>query len=167
MKFKVKKLKENHKLDEFKSYEKDLERFLIEDALDNQRENISLTFLFFKNQKLVSYISLLNDRIDLNKKLQKRFKKKNIHYKTLPALKIGRMCVHDRFLQQGLGKKMILFAIQKAYEISLQKAGCRFLIVDAKDNAMGFYKKLDFKFLDEKQSDLMFLDVKINIRHQI
>lgn len=159
----------NHKVDLFQSYEKELVDFLREDAFENQKQRLSVTFLWFYEEKLVSYVTLLNDKINLEGDLKEFFKEKGIHYKSLPALKIGRLCVDDRFLRQGLGKLMILSAIQIANGINKNKAGCRFITLDAKRNpdpkldSIHFYKKMGFKSLKEriKGTTPMYLDLKL------
>lgn len=166
----IEKINKNHNLGDFKSYEPELVNFLIEDALNNQEQNISITFLWFYKSRFVSYITLLNDKINLEGNLKKFFKEKDIHYKSLPALKIGRLCVHDDFIKRGLGKLMILFAIQKAKEINENKSGCRFLTLDAKRNkikeldSIHFYKKLGLNILKERKKGTtpMYLDLKIS-----
>lgn len=150
----------------FQSYESDLVDFLVEDAFGNQNQRLSLTFLWFYENRLVSYITLLNDRINLEGDLRDFFREKGILYKSLPALKIGRLCVHDSFLRNGLGRLMIVFALQIVGEISKSRAGCRFLTLDAKQNSnilfspVDFYKKLDFKSLKERKKGIvpMYLD---------
>ena len=162
-------LNDKHDLSDFQSYEKELVDFLLEDAFPNQSQNLSLTFLWFYEGKLVSYITLLNDKINLEGNLKQFFREKDIHYKSLPALKIGRICVDDRFLRRDLGKLMIMFAIQQAEEITNSKAGCRFITLDAKRNpkkeldSIHFYKKLDFKILKERKKGTtpMYLDIKL------
>lgn len=57
------------------------------------------------------------------------------------------MSVDDNFQRRGLGRVLVAFAMEKATEINTQKAGCRFLTVDAKKNSIGFYQKLGFKTL--------------------
>ena len=54
-----------HKVELFQSYEKELVDFLREDALENQKQRLSITFLWFYEGQLVSYISLLNDKVNL------------------------------------------------------------------------------------------------------
>lgn len=149
----IEKIKKEHTLMDFKSYNKDLEKFLREDALHNQEQTISLTFLWFYKSQLASYITLLTDRITLNANLQRTFQKKGIHYHTSPALKIGRLCVHDNFLKRGLGTLMVYFAIDQARAIADQRAGCRFLTVDAKRDSLLFYQKLGFTILMEEEKN--------------
>ncbi len=157
----IEMIKESHDINSFVSYEKELVNFLQEDALNNQKQNLSITFLWFNNQMLASYITLLTDRITLEGDLKNVFQDKGIHYKSLPALKMGRLCVDDHFLRRGLGKLMVLFAIDISKEINREKAGCRFLTVDTKNNSVGFYQKLGFKILETRDNGTtaMYLDV--------
>lgn len=165
---KIEIVNKDYDVNGFKSYEKELVNFLIEDALENQEQRLSVTFLWFYNEKLVSYITLLSDKINLEGDLKEFFKEKGIHYKSLPALKIGRVCVDDRFLRRGLGRLMILSAIKIANEINKNKAGCRFITLDAKRNpdkkldSIHFYKHMGFKILKERRKGTtpMFIDLK-------
>ncbi len=159
----IEKLKSYHNLKDFQSTNKDLQKFLIEDAIYNQEQNISVTFLWFHNQSLVGYVSLLMDRITLNSDLQQFFKNKGIHYQTLPALKIGRLCVHDQFQKKGLGTLITYFAVDQAKEIAHTKVGCRFLTVDAKSGSEDFYKKIGFKILKKRNNNhtSMYFDIKV------
>lgn len=168
-KIKIEIINSEYNVRDFTSYEKELVDFLREDALENQEQKLSVTFLWFHEDKLVSYITLLNDKINLESDLKEFFKEKGIHYKSLPALKIGRLCVEDKFLRRGLGRLMILSAIKIADEINRNKAGCRFITLDAKRNqdkrldSIHFYKKMGFKTLKErvKGTTPMYLDLKL------
>lgn len=162
----IAKIKESHTLTTFTSYEKELVGFLVEDALDNQKKNLSITFLWFYQEQLAAYITLLTDKINLEGNLREFFQEKDIHYRSLPALKIGRLCVDDRFLKRGLGRLMIEFAIRKAEEINLDKAGCRFITVDSKSGSVGFYQKMGFKILEQKKSGTATMHLDLLLRLQ-
>ena len=162
----IERIHEKHMVSGFQSYEQELVDFLIEDALKDQQKQISVTYLWFLNHgELAGYVTLLNDRINLEDDLKEFFRKKNIHYHSLPALKIGRLCVDNRFLRQGIGTLMIAFAVKVAHHIFNQYAGCRFIVVDAKRNAqhdpIHFYKKIRFRLLKERKKGTtpMFLDL--------
>ena len=147
----IAKIKDFHNLNTFTSYEKELVGFLLEDALDNQKKNLSVTFLWFYQEQLAAYITLLTDKINLEGDLRESFQNKGIYYRSLPALKVGRLCVNDRFLKRGIGKLMMGFAADKAKEINEDKAGCRFMTVDAKEGSVGFYEKLGFEPMQAKK----------------
>lgn len=168
---KIERINSSHNLDNFQSYEKELVDFLKEDAFDNQQKQISTTYLWFlKTGELIGYISLLNDRINLEGDLKEIFRKKNVAYHSLPALKIGRLCVDNRFLRRNVGTLMISFAIKTAQDIFNQYSGCRFVVLDAKSsktfNPIYFYKKIGFNVLKERKKGTipMYLDLVGNIK---
>lgn len=149
-------------IQKFESYEKELVDFLIEDALIQQKRKISVTYLWFlrKTNNLVAYMTLCPDCVKLNKidpKLTKLFRDKGINYKSLPSLKIGRLCVDNKYLRSGIGKLAIQFAVDMAIKLSNQ-VGCRFLYLDAKRNSdskkdvIHFYKKMGFEYYKEDGS---------------
>ena len=109
------------------------------------------------------------DKINLESNLKEFFQDKGINYQSLPALKIGRICVDDRFLKRGLGKLMALTAIKIAQEMSKTRSGCRFITLDAKRNQdpvkdpLPFYEKIGFQKLLEKKigPTSMYLDLQL------
>ncbi|MBI2146402.1 GNAT family N-acetyltransferase [Candidatus Woesearchaeota archaeon] len=168
---KIERIRENHEVKGFKSYEQELVDFLLEDALNNQHHQISVTYLLFLNTgELIGYVTLLNDRINLEGDLKDIFRKKGIGYHSLPALKIGRLCVDDRFLRRGIGTIMIDFSIKVGFHIFEKYSGCRFILLDAKRNytndPIHFYKKLGFKELKERKKGTtpMYLDLVSDIK---
>ncbi len=156
-------------ISEFQTYELELKKFLTEDAQNDQNQRISKTFLIFNCNFLVGYISLSCDSLRVYGDLKGYFKDKNIFYKTLPAIKIGRLAVDDRYQRQGFGKMLVELALIFTKRIYFKYCGCRFLILDAKRNndpdkdSIHFYKKLNFKILKErtKGTTPMYLDTVI------
>lgn len=142
----------------FKSYEKELVDFLVEDALDNQNKKISITYLWFykPTNELVGYVTVLADAINLQGELKEYFRQAGIFYKSLPALKIGRLCVSDNYLGRSIGTLMIEFIIVLAEKIG-KDIGLRFITTDAKRNpepkkdSVHFYKKLGFEVLKQRE----------------
>ena len=168
---KIERIQENHNIKGFKSYEQELVYFLQEDALINQNHQISVTYLFFLNAgELVGYLTLLNDRINLESDLKEIFRQKGIQYHSLPALKVDRLCVDDRFLRRGIGTMMIDFSIKVAFHIFEKYSGCRFVVLDAKRNTANdpihFYKKLGFTELKERKKGTtpLYLDLVSDVK---
>ncbi len=158
------------KVDMSKPDEIELRNFLIEDAYNNQEQDfISRTYLIFHNpgNKLAGYVTLLTDNVHIrNTGLAEQFRAKNIQYDSLPALKIGRMCIDLDFRKKGLGTFLVHVAMRRLLEIN-ERVGCRFLIADVKRDAQHFYKNLGFEILKEKQkgSIPMYLDMKKQIEY--
>ena len=169
------KVKEKHRilLDSFETYQRDLKDFLLEDALRSQELYISNTFLFFDRSeytkyklkssnefhselRLLGYVSILNDSIRLDEDLKEEFGKIGIEYKSLPALKIGRLCVNNIFLGRGIGSSILTWAVHRAAFLN-QNVACRFITLDAKrhqDNtkdSFHFYKRYGFKILKKRK----------------
>ncbi|MBI4980287.1 GNAT family N-acetyltransferase [Candidatus Woesearchaeota archaeon] len=147
-----------HETSNFKSYEPELVDFLIEDALDNQQKKISTTYLWFHKptNELAGYVTVLADAINLQGELKEYFRQAGIFYRSLPALKIGRLCVSDDYLGRGIGTLMIEFAIILAEKIG-KDIGLRFITTDAKRNpdprkdSIHFYKKFGFEILKQRE----------------
>ena len=156
----IEQINESHKsiISTFKSYEKELVDFLIEDALDNQKKQMSMTYLWFlkSTKELVAYVTVLADAISLQGELKEHFRQQGVLYKSLPALKIGRLCVTDEYLGKGIGTLMIEFTLVLAQKIS-KDIGLRFITTDAKRNqeprkdSVHFYKNFGFEILRQRE----------------
>ena len=154
----IQQISGSHRLDDFESYEKELADFLIDDALDNQKRQMSITYLWFlKSSKvLVAYVTVLADAISLQGELKENFRRQGVLYKSLPALKIGRLCVADEYLGRGIGTLMVEFAAILAQRIG-KRIGLRFITTDAKRNhdpkkdSVHFYKKIGFGVLKQRE----------------
>ncbi len=151
-------------IESFKSFQEDLVGYIEEDALHSQDLCIANTFLVFdrynlasfrqkkENLVLLGYVSILADSLRLDSELRVHFRDKGIHYNSLPALKIGRLCVDDKYRGSGIGKCMMDWVTKRAYFLN-QSIACRFITLDAKRNqnrnkdSYNFYKKCSFQVL--------------------
>jgi hypothetical protein len=138
------KLKHRHfsLITDFRTFDSDLKAFLIEDAMRSQEMCISTTFLIFdhddflKNSKdpmlltLLGYLTITADSFILTGPLKQAFREKGVNYKTLPGMKIARLCVDDRYTHRGLGSLALAYVTRKAIYSNLDCA-CRFIILDA------------------------------------
>ncbi|MBN1577366.1 MAG: GNAT family N-acetyltransferase [Chitinispirillaceae bacterium] len=157
---------------------KDLNDFLINDAKAHIKELMATTYLFEYKNETVSFFSLSNDRLCHEDQIAshsglKKIKKlipEQKRYRSLPAVKIGRLGVHKNFKSIGIGTQMLLFL--KYWFTHGNKTGCRFLSIDAynKEDVISFYKKNGFEILsakDEKeQTRLMYYDLIRFIRDE-
>ena len=87
-------------------------------------------------------------------------------------MKISRLLVDSRYRRQGdrwadearLGEALVQFALGLAVEQVCPAVGCRFVVVDAKSDAVGFYRKMGFTLLDTQANrarpePVMFVDL--------
>ncbi|MDR0693698.1 MAG: GNAT family N-acetyltransferase [Prevotellaceae bacterium] len=163
------KLEANMDINAFESEDRDLNDFLLKDAKNYSKSLLAVTYLLQIGDETVAYFSLSNDSLIKNDREQPVWNKINRiipndkRRRSYPAVKIGRLAVAKKHAGKGLGSRIIL-TIQNMYINESQRAGCRFLIVDAYRDALPFYQKKDFKFLTEQDCNddtrIMYFDLK-------
>ena len=163
-------LKTESDIKPFKCKDGDLNEFLFDDAKFFQEELMAVTYLLenMELNKTVAYYSLLADKIIFNPEDKTVWNKLNRNIpnnkrrRSYPAVKIGRLAVNEEFEGEGIGT-FILDSIKYAF-VNVKRLGCRFITVDALNNAVDFYKKNGFLFFTEQDKDeetrLMFFDLK-------
>ena len=148
----------------------DLNHFLTDDAKNYLNDLMAVTYLIVdtQNQKIAAYFSLLNDKVAYNPESKGIWNRINRHIsnskrrKSYPSVKIGRLAIGTEYAHNGLGSD-ILQEIKLTFAKG-NRAGCRFLTVDAYAKATGFYQKNGFDFftsLDALDTTrLMYFDLK-------
>lgn len=121
----------------------DLNEFIKTDARNHQAGKIAQTYLLIQGTKIVCYFCLSTDSIQLGESESRKFRSKGFGYPSFPALKIGRLAVAKEFQRAGIGRMAVLAAQGAASNVQAF-AGCRFLTVDAKPGAFGFWERLGF-----------------------
>lgn len=138
---------------QFECSDKDLNEFFFEDSIKWGEQLLSVTYLFYYENVPVCYFSVSNDALRKEELSNSRFKfltrliPHTKRFKTMPAVKIGRLATHKDWEGKGIGSIVIDFL--KSWFVNANKTGCRFIIVDAYNNGetLGFYKKNNFEFL--------------------
>ena len=150
---------ERHDVSRFDSAAKELNDFLKEDALKNQKDSISVTYLCYHSNQLVGYVTLITDII--RKRDVQRDERIEVPYDEYPAIKIARLATDKKYEEKGVGTFLLLAAIGMTADIS-KKVGCRFITVDSKRLSVGFYEKRGFKLVkkhEKKDNPTMYLDI--------
>lgn len=165
-------LAENDDLSGFDYADEEINEFLIDDAINFQKEKITNTFLF-KNEdgRVMAFFSISNDCLnDLGyennawNRLHCRIKLPNQkRIRQYPAVKINRLEVDYTMQGQGIAHQLLDFI--KYWTLIEHKPACRLLILDAykKPKQLSLYQKNDFIFLsDNNQNDkhrFMYFDL--------
>ncbi|MFQ5883787.1 MAG: GNAT family N-acetyltransferase [Thermoplasmata archaeon] len=140
---------ENLDVRSFSCGNKDLDEFLTTDEVEfYQKENLGKTFLMYYEHELVAYFTISMD--SLRRPLVKRLSKRDFVKKTeeIPAMKIGRLAVATKHQNRAFGRIIMKYGVGKALSMGAG-VGCRFLIVQAKPDAIQFYKKSGFDLTRE------------------
>jgi GNAT superfamily N-acetyltransferase len=154
--FTYSKLTPEHKIGAFDCGDADLNDYVINAALDHQKELLAVTYIIFDStDEIIGFFSVFNDKIshtDLTSinawKKIKQILPRGKGYKSYPAIKIGRLGISAKHQKNGLGTKIIDFI--KIWFSEENKTGCRFITVDAYSDSISFYQKNGFKFLTTK-----------------
>ena len=92
--------------------------------------------------------------LESNRSVWRKIKKSFAHRKhrsDYPAVKIGRLAVNVKYQGSDIGSTLMDFIKEKS--IVKSRSGCAFITVDALHNAIPFYLKNDFEFLDKTALD--------------
>ncbi len=143
-KYRVERISPKHDVSNFISPKKELTEYLVEDALEDQANKISVTYLLISDgDEVIGYFTLLNDSIRTA-----NVKAKDVldgyNYSSIPALKIGRLSTKVGYEKRGLGTEMLVLSFSYMFKIT-RYSGCRIMLVDSKSDCPGFYEKFGFK----------------------
>lgn len=145
----------------FKNQKRDMVDHLQRDALNEQKRKIGTTWVWVYDDHIaLGYITLA--AYSINKKYiqnnQDYAEAGQFPYGTVPALLIGQLATHKEYERQGVGKRMIAWAIKMAIDLS-KMAGCRMVALHSYDDVVGWYEKQKFRKVSTKQT-IMYLDIK-------
>ena len=143
-------LDKGYDLSPFNSSNEDLNDFLHNDAIRSQEDLISRTYLCFWNSRLAGFFTLVTDTIEV-KHVEKEDGIDDYGYQKYPAIKIARMAVDEKLSGSGIGRYLLLAAVGKVHSLS-QEVGCRYITVDSKNEAVGFYEKNGFKIIKKYEN---------------
>lgn len=155
----------------FDCNDEDLNDFLLNEASLYRNALLSVTYVVEDKttNEVVAYFSLSNDKISIadfeSKTDFNRFRKhKFVNEKRLrsyPAIKIGRLAISKSVQHQSIGTYLLEFI--EEYFIIDNKSGCRFVTVDAYVDAIPFYIKNNYQFLnnddEDKRTRVMYFDL--------
>ncbi|WP_439521822.1 GNAT family N-acetyltransferase [Marivita sp.] len=144
-----------------------LKTFLKRDAKKFSEQLLAKTYVFAIENKVVAYVTLVCGEIASERDDIADLDGAEFHYDHYPAMKIARLAVSKQYRKYGLGRSLVDFSLGRTLEIA-EIAGCRFVVVDAKQPSIKFYEKRGFRLLDtpentERAEPLMFVDL---VRHR-
>ena len=139
-------LSDEHDVSGFESDSEDLNNFLKNDALNQQKRKLNLTKLVICDGEIVGYVSLLADTIslkDIHEEYLIKDIKDQLHVTSrksrVPAVKIGRFAVDKKYAGQGLGSHILMNVFFNVKCIAETDGGLRFVTVDGYAKALNFY----------------------------
>jgi GNAT superfamily N-acetyltransferase len=156
---KVHILSDKDDLCSFECRNKDINDFIRDEAKQFQFERLGVSYIFTYEEKPVGFVTL--SMADLRKEKMKSEDRLVIGKENYPALQISQLAVCVKFERKDIGTELCNFSLGKAYEFS-EKVGCRFLVLNAKKDVIGFYEKYGFRLLPKQEGrkePVMFLNI--------
>lgn len=155
----------------FDCYDEDLNDFILNEASLYRNALLSVTYVVEDKitDEVLAYFSLSNDKISIsdfeNKTDFNRFRKHKFtnqkRLRSYPAIKIGRLAIAKSAQRQSIGTYLLEFI--EDFFIVDNKSGCRFVTVDAYADAIPFYIKNNYLFLNNDDEDnrtrVMYFDL--------
>lgn len=172
-KYRFIRLNENNVVESFDCGDQDLNDFILNRSASYQKYLLSVSYAFANpdNGKILAYCSLANDKVAVTDfKDKTEFNRFRRHHgfpnvkrlKSYPAVKLCRLGVDTSAKGKQIGTRILNY-IKSMYAME-NKAGCRFLTVDAYLGAVPFYIKNDFQFMNAEDTDphtrMMYFDLK-------
>jgi ribosomal protein S18 acetylase RimI-like enzyme len=123
----------------------DLNDFIKVDCPRHIAQRLSFTRLAIFENNIVGYITLLADSIALHITEREWFIQKNLSVQQVPALKIGRLGIENKYKGRNIGTALMRYSVGVAFRMNDElSVGCRFLTVDSDQDAVGFYTRIGF-----------------------
>lgn len=154
----VERLADHHNLDAFQCGVKELDDWLRAYALDNQRRNLSRTFVLVDDAgQVAGYYSLTMGGVR-REALPARYGRGLPRY-DIGMVLLARLAVAHSRQGQGLGRDLLIEAIEQAATAG-QHAAARFIAVDPIDeNARSFYAAFGFRPVEGDTEGRMYLRI--------
>jgi GNAT superfamily N-acetyltransferase len=143
----------------------DLDRFFQRFAGQNQfRHHIGTTYVAIAGKQIAGFVTISSGEMVADT-LQSAMKTRLPNY-PLPVLRMVRLAVDEKFQRGGLGKRLLKTVLMLALDMR-DRYGCVGIVVDAKPEAVEFYKTFGFITLelisgelrDRPQPESLFLPV--------
>lgn len=132
----------------------DVAGYLRENALTEQALGQNKTRLFYLDDDLVGFVSLLASYVDLRK--HSALPNRVGRWSTAPAVLLGQIGVHSKYQKQGIGALLLAWT---RYEVSHVKLGVRFIILhcDKENPALNWYISEGFIEADPEGTEGLIL----------
>ncbi len=145
-----------HRKQEFRCGEPSLDRYLHNQASQDIKRQLSTCFVLVKDEIVKGCYTLSGGSIPKDQVPEDM--RRRIPYQDVPVTLLGRLAINEQHQGQGLGELLLLDALKRSYDVSMESVGSLAVVVDPlHEKARRFYSKYGFLSLD---SGRMFLPMK-------
>jgi GNAT superfamily N-acetyltransferase len=161
----VRRLRPEDDRSDFHSGNVDLDRFFHKYAGQNQfRHHIGTTYVAVDGDRILGFATVAPSEIEVER-LSPAHRKRLARY-PMPVLRLARLAVDDRAQGRGVGGDLLKAVFVLARSMA-RDYGCAGVVVDAKPEAVAFYRRYGFtefpvlagQLGDRPEPQLMFLEL--------
>ena len=149
----IRALRESDDRSQLRSGDPDLDRFFHRFAGQNQfKHHLGTTYVAVENERILGFATVAPGHVEIDR-LPVSVRRKLPRY-PLPVLRLARLAVDRAARGKGLGRHLLRFVLELALRMS-DEYGCVGVVVDAKSDAVEFYRRYGFTSIDvvEGRSD--------------
>lgn len=148
----VRRLRPDDGRTDFRSENIDLDRFFARYAGQNQfRHHIGTTYVAVDGSVILGFATVAASELTCTTLSQAA--RKRLPAYPLPVLRLAWLAVDQRATGQGVGQLLLRTVFALAHKMA-EEMGCVGVVVDAKPEAVGFYRKLGFIELEARAGAL-------------
>ena len=149
----VRQLQAEDDRSEFRSGNIELDRFFQRYAGQNQfKHHIGTTYVAVEADMMVGFATVAASQLEIERLPLPR--RRGLPRYPLPVLRLARLATDERVQGQGVGQLLLKAVFLLTLRMS-EDFGCIGIVVDAKPEAIGFYKKYGFFELEATQGHLV------------
>ena len=140
-----------------------LKTYLTKHAKAHQRASLARSYVAVDElARIKAYITIICGEIEVQ--VDHEGEDVRYDYMKYPAVKIARLAVDRRVRGNKLGEALVDLAIAVTRDIVCPYVGCRFIVVDSKQQSVEFYRKCGFPLLvtpenRDREEPIMFIDL--------
>lgn len=131
-----------------------LNNYIAQHAGQDEKRNVSRTFMYVESGTLLGYYTVANASVALNE-LSETQKKRMPRY-PMPAVLLSRLAVDKSMQGTGLGQRLMADFFRRVNVIS-RHSGVAFVVVDAKDKKAADYYQNKLGFVPSVSNPLRLL----------
>lgn len=124
---------------DFRCRKPEFAEYLNADAPYDQQQRMGQMYWAVREGKIVGYMMLAMGHVGKGRQADLGIDT----YGPVPALVIARLATDERHERNGIGRRMIYYAVSLAGRMALD-AGCRVVLANSDRDAVGFYERMGF-----------------------
>lgn len=143
-----------------------LKIFLQKHARSLELQSLARTYGAFEagEQRILGYMTLVCGEVAADADGFHLIDHRSYRYRQYPAVKIARLAVNKTMRKKGLGQLFVDLALGISKDRISPAVGCRYLVVDSKQDSVKFYQKCGFTLLDtetnlSRANPILFVDL--------